>query len=314
MLRLEDLKQQILDSQINNLYIFYGEDYAIRKHYIKKIAELFSETLYFETYSEAKSTSSKSALFKVKRLMVIDSDEEFLNIEETTANNLIVNLEDDVYIFIYNDDITKTNLFKFLEPYVTKFPAVSENIAMEFIEDAVRLSETDRRALAYECNNLYGNILLETDKIKQYSKAKGVSEETAYKTLVAKKQMIDRIMLFDSDLFMEDYLTGNNRNYYLWIKIIENDINGFVRAFSNMYRDLLTGAFIKQYGKWTGGEKAFSTGMFWGRIKILRELDICVSYDILYAKAYEMCCLESDYKNGIVNADNLVTVFIDKFF
>lgn len=107
---------------------------------------------------------------------------------------------------------------------------------------------------------------------------------------------------------------GNRSNYGVWLKIIENDISGFVKSFSNIYRDLITGALLKQYGKWTGGEKAYLYGMFWGRIKILRDIDIKISYSKLFEKAYEMCCLESDYKNGIVNNNNLLTIFIDKFF
>lgn len=205
MLRLEDLKQQLLDNIINKVYIFYGDDYAIRKHYIHKIAESFEEVLYFETFEESKSVSDTAALFRVKRLIVIDSDEEFLNSDDKVLSKLPTSVGDNTYIFIYNDDISKSNVYQQLETYITKFPAVAENIAMEFIEDEVKLAESDRRSLAYECNNLYGNILLETDKIKQYSKARNVSEEVAYSTLVAKKQMIDRLMLFDSDLFMEDY-------------------------------------------------------------------------------------------------------------
>ena len=314
MLRLEDLKQQLIDGKVNKLYIFFGEDYAIRKHYIHKIAESFDDILYFDTFDDCKSAGTTSTLFTVKKLFVIDSDEEFLSTDDSVVNGLLGKSESNCFVFIYNEDITKTQLFKSFESYVTKFPAVAENIAMEFIEDEVQLSEVERRNLAYECNNLYGNILLETDKIKRYSEAKNISNESAYTSLVAKKQMIDRLMSYDSDLFMEDYLSKNYRNYSVWIKIIENDISGFVYSFNSMYRDLITGALIKQYGKWTGGEKAYSVGMFWGRIKLLRELDIKISFEKLYEKAYDLCCIESDYKNGYINSENLLTVFIDKFF
>ena len=40
MKKLEDLKQDLIDGRLRKFYVFYGEDYGIRKHYINKIENL----------------------------------------------------------------------------------------------------------------------------------------------------------------------------------------------------------------------------------------------------------------------------------
>ena len=42
MKKLEDLKKELLDNKVNKFYVFYGEDFGIRKHYINKISTYFT--------------------------------------------------------------------------------------------------------------------------------------------------------------------------------------------------------------------------------------------------------------------------------
>ena len=41
MKKIEDLKRDILEGKLEHFYVFYGEDYGIRKHYIDKIKTFF---------------------------------------------------------------------------------------------------------------------------------------------------------------------------------------------------------------------------------------------------------------------------------
>lgn len=315
MVRLEELKQSILDSKIKNLYIFYGEDYAIRKHYINKICESFTELVYLEQYTDMLLQVSSASLFKVKKLFVVIDDMDFLELSSDELQQFKNSLDDDnTIIFVYNNDITNEDILNIFADNITKFPAVTADIAMEFVEDIVKISEKQRKDLAYECNNLYGNILYETDKVHTYSQAKDISEEQSYESLKASNQLVDRLMSFEADIFIEDYLTSNRKNYYLWFKIIENDIDGFCWSLNSMYRDILTASLIKQYGKWDGSTKAYNYGFYWGRIKIIRDLDIKYTTDFLYQKAHELACIDSDIKNGILNKGDILSTFMDKFF
>ena len=42
MKKLEDLKKELLQDKVNSFYVFYGEDFGIRKHYINKISTYFN--------------------------------------------------------------------------------------------------------------------------------------------------------------------------------------------------------------------------------------------------------------------------------
>ena len=42
MKNLKDLKEEIINKQFQHFYVFYGEDYGLRDHYIKEIAKQFN--------------------------------------------------------------------------------------------------------------------------------------------------------------------------------------------------------------------------------------------------------------------------------
>ena len=49
MKSLLDLKRELKNGELNNLYVFTGEEVAIRKIYYEKIAELNGKLKYVET-------------------------------------------------------------------------------------------------------------------------------------------------------------------------------------------------------------------------------------------------------------------------
>ena len=52
-MNIQELQKQIIDKQLNNLYIFLGEEIAIQKIYINKIAEVKNlEIQYIEEYKQ----------------------------------------------------------------------------------------------------------------------------------------------------------------------------------------------------------------------------------------------------------------------
>ena len=43
MRKLEDLKSSLLKDEVDKFYVFYGDDFGIRKHYIEKLGSYFSK-------------------------------------------------------------------------------------------------------------------------------------------------------------------------------------------------------------------------------------------------------------------------------
>lgn len=71
MKQLKDLKDELLNNKINNLYIFYGEDYGLRHHYINKLKESFDVVEFVDNAENISKTSTGIGLFKRKILYLI---------------------------------------------------------------------------------------------------------------------------------------------------------------------------------------------------------------------------------------------------
>lgn len=71
MKQLKDLKEEIIKNQINPLYIFYGEDYGLRHHYIQKLKESFQDVQIVNKADDISQASTGIGLFKIHRLYII---------------------------------------------------------------------------------------------------------------------------------------------------------------------------------------------------------------------------------------------------
>ena len=92
MKQLKDLKDEILSNRINSLYIFYGEDYGLRHHYISKLKESFQEVQFVDKAENIQKASTGIGLFKIKKLYIIHGDEEFAKSKSAVLNLFIKRL------------------------------------------------------------------------------------------------------------------------------------------------------------------------------------------------------------------------------
>ena len=137
MKKIEDLKRDILEGKLEHFYVFYGEDYGIRKHYIDKIKTFFkSKPTYAENYEGIKFGSRSVSLFgNNNQLVIVYDDVEFANLKAKEIQQFINNLSTYTVIFVYEDALESSTLFKEFDQYITNFPVVQDNIALEFVTD-----------------------------------------------------------------------------------------------------------------------------------------------------------------------------------
>lgn len=303
MKKLEDLKTEILNNKINNFYVFYGEDFGIRKHYINKISETFGGSIYLNDYNEVSSMTVTKGLFTIKKLLVIYNDQEFLKLNDKQLATFIERLNKYTVIFDY-DTLAETYIKKF-DNYCTYFPEVETIIATEFIEDEVNLINKDKNNLAYNCENNYSNILLECDKIKNYAEYSNLSQQNAYENLEIQKQMIKRVDEFDCNAFMDDVLTNNRDRISYWSELITKNYNDeFWYNLNRIFIDFIIAYYIKAYGVYKCGSILYNLGLPWIRTKHLRELPIVYSKEYLLELANSVAGLDKKVKQGrIANTD-----------
>lgn len=317
MKRLEDLKTDLLADKVEKFYIFYGEDVGIRKHYIDRISTYFDDKLILDNWEVVRSTVSTKSLFKLKQLILVFNDEDFAKQPESEVTKLLMKLNGEfTCIFIYDtDNFEKTALFKNFEQYVTNFQSVQDNIAKEFIESELDgLNNTSEEDMAFNCSNLYSNILLEADKIKEYQDYMGISQQSAYDALSVKNQLLSRDKEFSCNSFMDCVLQGDYINMAYWCDILMSSDNPdiFMKYLTFMFNDFLIAGLISANGYYDGSTRAYNYGLPWGRTKEIRDLKLKFDNEYYYTGAYKICEIDKLVKSGKLSRDKILDYFLSK--
>ena len=312
MKKLEDLKKEILDNIIAPLYVFYGEDFGIRKHYIKKIGENFDRITYINNLEELNNRILSPSLFQIKELFVIYNDENVLKLNPAQINTMITRLNP--YSLILDYDNLNNKAIDLYGDRVTYFPHVQNNIAMEFVDSEISVFEDTRTQIAYNCENDYNKILLEADKIKNYSEAFSISNQKSFENLTIQQQLIQNPDKYDCNWMMNDILIGNKDNYAYWINLIENNYKEeFRNTLSLIFNDLLIAYCITSFGKWNGSSLAYNLKLSWYRAKQIREFYIPYKPNYLLYCANNICEFDRNLKTGKYSIEEILVEFWSLF-
>ncbi len=304
---LKDLKDEILAKHFNKLYIFFGEDNGLRKHYINKIAESYSTVRMIDSLEQISTTSSKGGLFKTKTLYLIYNDEQCLKNNLQSITKILNRIEDDCVIVDFESLDESCNLMKECPDLFTKFTVVNDNIGLEFVDDIIKVSSKSKKELVKNCGNNYANILLETDKILNYSENQNVSNEVAYQDLKVKEQLLVKPETFDINIIMDNILTVNKDNLANIYKLIkQNYVENLWFSLNRIFSDYLICYCLKAFGYYDGSTIAYNLQLPWYRTKALRD------YNLPYDSSYYLWCANEitqiDYKvkTGKMNMEDIL--------
>lgn len=311
MLNLKDLKENILSNKIDNFYIFYGEDFGLRKHYIDKLKTYFDTFQLVYNIKDLQISQNGNGLFKMNTLYIVPGDDDFAKQNKSQLNTFVKRIGTDCVVLDYEDELPNSTLFQEYQDHITYFPVVKDNIAYEFIDSEVSLIDKSKKELAENCKNNYNAICIESDKIKNYAKSKNINEQLAYETLDIKQQLLYEYPPFNSNFLMNDILQGDFSNLVFWKQLINNKYYAdFWKSLDRIYNDYIIAYLVKEYGKYDGSSKAYQLKFNWGRTKEIREFNIPYSSNYILDTVNRLCELDFKVKCGLVDSTKVFDYFI----
>ncbi len=172
-MNLQELQKQIINKQVDNFYIFTGEEIAVQKIYINKIVEITQlEIQYVEDFKSIYNKLSINDFLNIKKLYVIIDDIEFTKQEKAWQD---INTNGNVLIFKYNGKpVVSGKFFLHFKDRLVEFNKLSDEILTKYIQREINLEKEYCKQLIDICNSDYNRILLEIDKIRQYAKTQRV--------------------------------------------------------------------------------------------------------------------------------------------
>ena len=168
-MELVDLMKRIGNNDIPHFLIFFGEEQKIIDIYIQNIVQSANgKKVVVDNVSKAIKNNGKKSLDKSIKVYVVTEDTAFLTKEESWEN-VRKSIHKNYLILRYHSLDKRSAFVRKNQQNIVEFSHLSNEVLQQYIyRDLPDLSDENVSKLISYCNNDYGRILLEVDKIKQY--------------------------------------------------------------------------------------------------------------------------------------------------
>lgn len=168
------VKRQIKNRNLDNFYIFTGDEYKVQEIYINKISEVTNKPIFRINNISSLLNRGKS-LFRNSKLYVVRDDIDFIKTEKYWGE-VEDSLRDDILILLVTDIDKRTKFYKQWESKIVTFDIMSDDLILKYTSKAIGLNRDNIFKLADICEGNYGRILIEVDKILNYMNSKSIKD------------------------------------------------------------------------------------------------------------------------------------------
>lgn len=281
MKNIKDLKEAILNKTAGNLFVFNGDEWAVKKHYINKLAEDYKVVKYVNDTLELSNNIVSKGLFKKKTLYVVPHDLDFLKATTQEYESVIKRIlnSDHCVVWVYSTEIPK-GFINYFDDYITDFEEVEPEIFEQLILHEISLIPSHIQYLCTHCKRNYGLALMEIDKIKNYAQHENISNDAAFEDLIINKMLVEEKDKFNCADFMNHFLIADFRGLSHNLQCLyDTNFENVWYYLEEMIQDLKIAYCFVKYGKWDGARIAYdSEHLYWGRVKELRD-EVCFISD-----------------------------------
>ena len=167
-MELVDLMKSISCNSIPHFLILYGEEQKIIDIYIKNIVKsVEGKRVVLDNISQAIKDNGKKSLDKSIKVYVVTEDTAFLTRDESWEN-VRKSMHKNYVILRYHALDKRSAFVKKNQQNIVEFSHLSDEVLQQYIyRDLPDLSDENASKLISYCNNDYGRILMEIDKIWQ---------------------------------------------------------------------------------------------------------------------------------------------------
>lgn len=167
-MELVDLMKKISNNDIPHFLIFFGEEQKIIDIYIQNIMQsVDGKKVVVDNVSQAIKDNGKKSLDKSIKVYVVTEDTAFLTKDESWEN-VRKSMHKNYLILRYHSLDKRSSFVKKNQQNIVEFSHLSDEVLQQYIQrDLPDLGDENVSKLISYCNNDYGRILLEVDKIWQ---------------------------------------------------------------------------------------------------------------------------------------------------
>lgn len=306
---ISDVKRQIQENAIGNLYVFVGEEIGIMNIYIDMIADEFENVVNTASITSIYKTLTSKSLFNTGQntLYIIREDSAFLSNEKYWDSIIPILESRNITIIFKYEEISKSNkIYRALEDRIVIFDRLSPNILKKYIQDVVDIPVAYCEYLIDVCGRDYSRIMLEVDKIINLSEIAGIKHKEALETINADGLIHATVGGSVYDL-VDDIMYGNRQD------VLDSLSKCKLRGDNQMYiLSILhsTAKSVLQIQLCNGKEVQKITGLTAYQVKNAKQYINARTNEqlIRIIKLVKYC--EESIKNGTLSSDNVLDYLI----
>lgn len=184
---LTDIKAHIKNKTFDPFYVFTGPEREILKIYLHQMANAMNADIkILDSITELANSLKQSRLVTGSTLLVLFDEKEFIQSEKlqqlvakpVTSQRVCV-------VFVYSNLDKRTKFYKQFSDKIVVFDYLTPSVLTKYIQKVLPLSDSSCKSLIEACENDYGRILMEIDKIKQYASLFNQSYDSALRQLLS---------------------------------------------------------------------------------------------------------------------------------
>ena len=183
------LKNQIKNNEFDHIYIFAGDEWKVQQIYIEQMTRVIGNRVYLDSVSELVQKLSNKLFSSARTLYLLRDDKEFM-INEKAQIRVLETLSDNVLVLLVSSVDKRTKFYKTYSESFVEFSTLEHAVLKRYVQKQIKLSDRNTERLMEVCENNYGRILLEIDKIKQlqeWNTAPDVSADDCFEVLLEEK-------------------------------------------------------------------------------------------------------------------------------
>lgn len=170
---LISLKANIRTNSFEKFYIFTGPEWKVMNVYLDQMAKVTGyEIKKFDSIQELGKKLHSSNFLCNTEICVFYNCKEIISSDD--AQKQIDTIESKIkhiFIFVFSEIDKRTKFYKKYQDKIIVFDTLKTETLMKYVEKEIPLKEGNAKKLIEVCENEYGRMLLEIDKIKRYAKA-----------------------------------------------------------------------------------------------------------------------------------------------
>lgn len=254
------LKAQIKTNSLQSFYIFTGPEVKMMDIYLAQMSKMTNKSVIrLDDVSALVKKSKANSFLDKPHIYVLRDCKDFAT--DTKVQSFITQnktFSDDIIVLVYTTIDKRLKFYKSFADSIVEFLPMRTDVLVKYVQKDSELDTASATTLVEICEKDYSRILLELDKVIQYSNRVGVSHNQALSQLISDKTIYDPPYdaIFD---FVDAVLRGEYSRAYKLLYMCYEVGEATMVILTNLYTN--TKAVLQVQSYRGSGKITESTGL-----------------------------------------------------